>query len=74
MKTTKLWQRFSSVAKTAWRNFCNFLIDDGPELRVWQSLDRSGHLYWRALDRKTGDSASGSEADIRRWIERHYYS
>ncbi|MBW4470187.1 MAG: hypothetical protein KME45_07250 [Stenomitos rutilans HA7619-LM2] len=43
------------------------------ELHVWQCTDRAGRLYWQAYDPVTGRSTSGSEADIRAWIEQLHY-
>jgi len=44
------------------------------ELCAWQRLDRFGNRYWYAYDPATGRSTtSGSEAEIRAWIEELRY-
>lgn len=45
-----------------------------PELRVWQRRDRAGRIIWKAYDPRSGQStSSASEAEMRLWIEQHYY-
>lgn len=45
-----------------------------PELRVWQRRDRAGRTIWNAYDPRSGQSTSlASEAEMRLWIEQHYY-
>lgn len=41
-------------------------------LRVWRVSTRWGEDYWKAFNPKTGRTFSGSEADIRHWIEQQY--
>lgn len=43
------------------------------ELHAWQRTDRAGGLYWQAYDPVTGRSTTGSEADMRAWIEQLRY-
>ena len=46
----------------------------GSELRIWQAYDRNGNNWWHAYDPLTGRHASvESEAEMRAWIEQHYY-
>lgn len=50
------------------------LIATSQELQFSQKTDRRGHKYWQAYDPKSGDSTSlSSEAEMRAWIEQHYY-
>jgi hypothetical protein len=50
------------------------VITTTPELQVWQTHDRKGHISWHAYEPKTGRSACfGSEEEIRVWIEMRYY-
>jgi len=44
------------------------------EIRVWQKSDRQGNLYWHGYNPSNGEYVSfGTEAEIRMWIEEHYY-
>ena len=46
----------------------------GNELRIWQTYDNFGNNRWHAFDPVTGRHTSlDSEAEMRVWIERHYY-
>jgi hypothetical protein len=46
----------------------------GNELRIWQTYDNFGNNRWHAFDPVTGHRTSlGSEAEMRVWIDRHYY-
>jgi len=46
----------------------------GDELQIWQTHDRNGMTLWHAYDPITGRRAAlDSEAEMRVWIERHYY-
>jgi hypothetical protein len=48
-------------------------LSQGKELRVWQSCDRQGHVWWNVADPITGKSAQLlSEAEVCIWIEQHY--
>lgn len=55
-----------------WQNLVNYFTHPS-ELRIWQTRDRFGNPYWQAYDPATGKSiSSGSEAEIRAWIEQLY--
>jgi hypothetical protein len=56
-----LWQRITNV------------LTASQELQVWQDHDRSGQVLWYAHDPITDRSFSGSEAELRSWIESRYY-
>ena len=44
------------------------------DLRIWQTNDRLGNNWWHAYDPVTGRHTSvDSEAQMRTWIEQHYY-
>jgi hypothetical protein len=44
-----------------------------PELQVWHSSDRQGHLHWHAYNPFTGQSVHGlDESEMRLWIEQQY--
>ncbi len=55
-----------------WQRLTNALIAP-QELQVWQDRDRSGQVLWYAHDPITDRSFSGSEAELRSWIESRYY-
>ncbi|MFQ4145060.1 hypothetical protein [Chlorogloeopsis sp. ULAP02] len=49
------------------------LLQENQELQVYQKDDRNGNTYWQVYDPLTGKSfTSGSESDIRAWIEQLY--
>lgn len=41
-------------------------------LRVWRVSRRQKIDYWKAFNSKTGRTFSGSETDMRQWIEQQY--
>ncbi len=53
------------------RNGLKWLLQPST-LRVWRVSTKQGKDYWKAFNPKTGRSFSGSEADIRHWIESQY--
>lgn len=54
-----------------WQRFVDALsISQEPQ--VWQDRDREGKLLWYAYDPVTDRSFSGSEAELRSWIESRY--
>jgi hypothetical protein len=62
-----------SVLDRIWQSLLT-LLSSKPELRVWQTCDRAGHTWWNAYDPVKEQSARlGSEAEMRIWIEQHYY-
>jgi hypothetical protein len=77
---TELQLKFShSSISILWKFmgvFCQKIgkfLRESQELQVWQKVDRNGNIYWRAYDPITGKSfTSGSESDIRAWIEQLY--
>ncbi|MBW4693763.1 MAG: hypothetical protein KME27_18615 [Lyngbya sp. HA4199-MV5] len=77
--TTAVW-RGLSFFQQRWQWLIKTIAHANPlhvwrpnELHVWQCTDRDGRLYWQAYDPITGRSTSGSEADIRAWIEHLHY-
>lgn len=56
-----------------WQHFWQ-AFTDVQALRVWRRSDRTGRRYWQAYDPITRQStSSGSEADIRIWLDQHHY-
>lgn len=56
-----------------WQKLAKILLPDPNEIQVNQKVDRYGNKYWQAYNHATGQSfASGSEVDIRMWIEQIY--
>ncbi|MBD2434447.1 hypothetical protein H6G66_25910 [Fischerella sp. FACHB-380] len=63
---------FLKSLRKIWQTIVNYLVAN-QELKVWQKMDRHGNIYWQAYDPVTGKSfMSGSESDIRAWIEQIY--
>lgn len=65
---------FTSIAiiKINWQRLIR-VLSASNELQVWKR-DRQGHTYWHAYDPLTGNSTClSSEAEMRIWIEQHYY-
>jgi hypothetical protein len=58
----------SSTWNRVWQRLITAMIDNA-ELRVWQD-DRNGK--WHSHDPLSGRSFSGSEAEMRSWIESRY--
>lgn len=59
----------------AWQKIVNLLSASANEPQVWQRVDCYGNTYWEAYDPISRKSfCSGSEADIRIWIEQLYKS
>lgn len=67
----------ASGSKLGWQQLWQRLVDmlaHAHAPQVWQRLDRFGNCYWQAYDPATGRStASGSEAEIRAWLEERRY-
>ena len=62
-----------SAVNRIWQHSLTILTK-GNELQVWQTSDRFGNTWWNAHDPATGRSTSlASEAEMRVWIEEHYY-
>ena len=62
-----------SCGQRLWQ-FIAHTLSRPAELRVWQRFDRFGNRYWYAYDPATGRATtSGSEAEIRAWIEELRY-
>jgi hypothetical protein len=62
-----------SFLRQHWQRLMNTLARVN-ELQVRRRIDRAGTLYWQAYDPASGRSTTGSEADVRAWIEQLYYS
>lgn len=62
-----------STLKTFGQNLL-VLLSQGSELRVWQTQDRSGVIWWNVYDPMTQQTARLlSEVDVRVWIEQRYH-
>lgn len=58
-----------------WQKTVNLLSASTEEPQVWQRVDCYGNTYWEAYDPISRKSfCSGSETDIRIWIEQLYKS
>ncbi|XGV97276.1 MAG: hypothetical protein ACAF41_31700 [Leptolyngbya sp. BL-A-14] len=56
-----------------WQHFWQ-AFTEVEALQVWRRSDRTGRRYWQAYDPVTRQStSSGSEADIRIWLDQHHY-
>lgn len=61
-----------SGLQKGWQWFVDKMTRD-PELRVWKKADRDGTFHWYAYDPATHRTfESGSETDLRIWIEDRY--
>lgn len=69
--TTPFWMA-RSFLRQQWQRWMTLFIQT-QELHVWQRTDRAGCTYWQAYDPVTGQSTTGSEADLRAWIEQLHY-
>lgn len=65
--------RFSNLLNQIWQNIISFISINPDEVQVHQKINRDGHIYWDAYHPGSGKSfSSGSEADVRIWIEQLY--
>lgn len=63
----------SSGSKGIFQRLLKFFTG-ANDLRIWQTSDRLGYKRWHAYDPATGRrTAVDSEAEMRAWIEQHYY-
>jgi hypothetical protein len=68
-KKQTLFSRLNSI----WQHIVKSLIQE-QELKIWQSTDRFGNTQWYAYDPVTDSSVTrDSEAEMRVWVEQHYY-
>ncbi|WP_199322531.1 hypothetical protein [Leptolyngbya sp. FACHB-321] len=68
----RFWSNLS-FCQRLWSSIAQ-MLSRTAELRVWQRLDRFGNRYWSAYDPATGRSnTSGSEAEMKAWIEELRY-
>ncbi|MBD1863866.1 MULTISPECIES: hypothetical protein [Trichocoleus] len=73
MKTLRFTSSTSQYLSNLWQSLRR-VIARYTEIRVWQKSDRQGNLYWHGYNPNNGDYVSfGTEAEIRMWIEEHYY-
>jgi hypothetical protein len=63
--------RLANSLERFWHLVMTNLMDN-LEPKVWQVTDKYGKTYWRAYDPANGSYFSGSENDMRRWIEQRY--
>ena len=61
----------SGMLEKFWQSAVSHLAGQ-MEPQVWQKTDKYGNTYWRAYDPANDSYFSGSEADMRRWIEQRY--
>ncbi|MBD2460108.1 hypothetical protein H6G89_03525 [Oscillatoria sp. FACHB-1407] len=62
-----------SLFKTFGNQLFNF-FSRGSELRVWQTQDQTGGIWWNVYDPTTQQTARLlSEMEVRVWIEQRYY-
>jgi hypothetical protein len=65
-------QLMLALIGSLWQNAIAAIIKE-PELKVWQTQDRHGHIQWHVYDPWTGESISFfSEAAMLCWIENRY--
>ena len=61
-----------TLIKNLWQNAIAAITKE-PELKVWQTQDRHGHIHWHVYDPWTGESISFfSETAMLCWIENRY--
>lgn len=73
LRTPKISLTLIAIFKVIWQRLI-YTFCKGNELQVWKKRDRLGYTYWHAYDPATGySSCFGSEAEMRVWIEQHYY-
>ena len=68
--------QFHQLTLKAIKRLWQFIVIEPmtSELRVWQTCDQLGEIWWSAYDPSTGRSIHQvSETDVRRWIEQRYY-
>lgn len=50
------------------------LVISNDELKIWQTRDWQGQIWWHAFDPKTGHSTYvATEDEMRVWLEKRYY-
>jgi hypothetical protein len=59
--------------KNRWQNFLS-AIAGYSEPHIWQESNERGEMYWRAYDPANDCYFTGSEDDMRQWIEERYYA
>ncbi|MBD2459576.1 hypothetical protein H6G89_00840 [Oscillatoria sp. FACHB-1407] len=59
--------------KHRWQNFLN-AIAGYAEPHIWQESNQHGETLWRAYDPISDRYFTGSENDMRQWIEQRYYA
>jgi hypothetical protein len=60
----------SSTWNQVWQRLITAMTENS-DLQVWTD-DRNGKLQWHSYDPLTGRCFSGSEAEMRSWIESRY--
>ncbi|MGA7937048.1 MAG: hypothetical protein WCA35_26080 [Kovacikia sp.] len=61
------------IISRIWQSWMHWLTNLG-DIQVRQKVDRFGNFYWQAYSPLTGRSmCSGSELEIRMWIEQQLY-
>lgn len=59
-----------SMLSQCWQTFLGYVT--GPSLRIWQTHDRNGQVWWWIHDPVTRCNLQfGSENELRSWIEQH---
>lgn len=73
MKTLNFASLTSQSLASLWQTLRQ-MIAHYTEIRVWQKSDRQGNFYWHGYNPSNGEYVCfGTEAEIRMWIEEHYY-
>ncbi|MEH2085011.1 MAG: hypothetical protein V7K89_35070 [Nostoc sp.] len=74
MKIVDKWLLLKSKLQKSWYSLITVMASSS-QLQVWQNHLANRDCYWHAYDPMTGRSACfGSEAEMRIWIETHYYT
>jgi hypothetical protein len=71
--TTKSESRLTLMWNGVWQRLVEGLVGSS-ELQISHKTDRQGNTQWLGYDPLTGHAFSGSEAEMRCWIEDRYYN
>lgn len=73
IRTQAQYQSLQIIILKTWRQWASWVTNLG-DIQVHQRVDRSGNSYWQAYNPLTGRSfCSGSELEIRVWLEQQFY-
>lgn len=72
-KTQAWYQSLLIIILNGWQQWASWLTNLG-DVQVRQRVDRLGNPYWQAYNPLTRRSfCSGSELEIRIWLEQQFY-